>query len=69
MALPSFSPFPFCRIGFNTGIELDFPIARSSYTGSGSAYATEPSPAVKFGEHREIAFERLYAATGVSRRA
>lgn len=47
----------------NTGIEFDFPIARSTYTGSGSAYATEPAPAVVFGEHRDLAFAQLHGAT------
>lgn len=47
----------------NTGIDFDFPIARSTYTSSASAYATEPSPAVVFGEHRDLAFAQLHGAT------
>jgi hypothetical protein len=47
----------------NTGMDIDFPIARSTYTGSGSAYAAEPTPAVTFGEQRDLAFAQLHAAT------
>jgi len=47
----------------NTGVDFDFPIQRSTYTGSGSNYATEPTPAVAFGEHRDLAFAQLHAAT------
>jgi len=49
--------------GLNTGVDFDFPIARSTYTGSASNYATEPSPAVVLGEHRDLAFAQLHAAT------
>ena len=47
----------------NTGIDFDFPIARSTYTGSAAAYVTEPSAPNTFGEHRDLAFAQLHAAT------
>ena len=47
----------------NTGIDFDFPIARSTYTGSASAYAAEPTAPVVMGEHRDLAFAQLHAAT------
>jgi hypothetical protein len=47
----------------NTGMDIDFPIARSTYTGSGSAYAAEPTPAVVFGQQRDLAFAQLHTAT------
>ena len=47
----------------NTGVDFDFPIARSTYTSSASNYATEPSPAVVLGEHRDLAFAQLHSAT------
>jgi bacteriorhodopsin len=47
----------------NTGIDFDFPIARSTYTGSAAAYVTEPSAPVTMGEHRDLAFAQLHAAT------
>jgi bacteriorhodopsin len=47
----------------NTGIDFDFPIARSTYTSSGSNYVTQPSPAVVLGEHRDLAFAQLHTAT------
>jgi len=47
----------------NTGIDFDFPIARSVYTGSGSAYAAEPTAPSTMGEHRDLAFAQLHAAT------
>jgi len=47
----------------NTGVDFDFPIQRSTYTGSGSNYATEPTPGVVLGEHRDLAFAQLHAAT------
>ena len=47
----------------NTGIDFDFPIARSTYTGSAAAYVSEPSAPVTMGEHRDLAFAQLHAAT------
>ena len=47
----------------NTGIDFDFPIARSTYTGSASAYAAEPTASAVMGEHRDLAFAQLHAAT------
>ena len=47
----------------NTGIDFDFPIARSTYTGSAAAYVTEPSAPIVTGEHRDLAFAQLHAAT------
>ena len=47
----------------NTGIDFDFPIARSTYTGSAAAYVTEPTAPNTFGEHRDLAFAQLHAAT------
>jgi len=47
----------------NTGADLDFPIARSTYASSGSNYVTEPALPVVFGEQRDVAFARLHAAT------
>ena len=47
----------------NTGVDFDFPIQRSTYTGSGSNYATEPSQTPVYGEHRDLAFAQLHAAT------
>ena len=47
----------------NTGIDFDFPIARSTYAGSGSAYAAEPTAPAVQGEHRDLAFAQLHAAT------
>jgi len=47
----------------NTGVDFDFPIARSTYTGSASNYASEPTPAVVFGQQRDLAFAQLHAAT------
>jgi len=47
----------------NTGVDFDFPIARSTYTSSASNYASEPSPAVVLGEHRDLAFAQLHTAT------
>ncbi len=47
----------------NTGVDFDFPIARSTYTSSAANYATEPSPAVVLGEHRDLAFAQLHTAT------
>ena len=37
--------------------------ARSVYTGSGSAYAQEPTAPQAQGEHRDLAFAQLHAAT------
>jgi len=51
----------------NTGVDFDFPIQRSTYTGSGSNYATEPTPGVAFGEHRDLAFAQLHAATNTTK--
>lgn len=51
----------------NTGVDFDFPIARSTYTSSGSKYATEPSPAVALGEHRDLALAQLRSATNTPR--
>jgi len=48
----------------NTGADFDFPIVRSTYTGSGNNYATEPNPPVIMGEHRDLGFATLHAATG-----
>ncbi len=48
----------------NTGADFDFPIVRSTYTGSGDNYATEPNPPVVMGEHRDLGFATLHAATG-----
>jgi len=50
----------------NTGVDFDFPIQRSTYTGSGSNYATEPTPGVVLGEHRDLAFAQLHAATNTT---
>jgi len=47
----------------NTGIDFDFPIARSTYTGSAAAYVSEPSAPITMGEHRDLAFAQLHAAT------
>ena len=47
----------------NTGVDFDFPIQRSTYTGSGSNYATEPAQTPVYGEHRDLAFAQLHAAT------
>lgn len=51
---------------FNTGADFDFPINRSTHTGSGSNYATEGGAPVTTGEHRDIAFAQFRAATGKS---
>jgi len=51
---------------FNTGADFDFPIQRSTHTGSGANYSTEGSAAVQYGEHRDTAFVQLRAATGKS---
>ena len=48
----------------NTGADFDFPIVRSTYTGSSNNYATEPNPPVIMGEHRDLGFATLHAATG-----
>lgn len=48
----------------NTGADFDFPIVRSTYTSSASNYATEPNPPVVMGEHRDLGFATLHAATG-----
>ena len=50
----------------NTGVDFDFPIQRSTYTGSGSNYATEPSAPIALGEHRDLAFAQLHAATNTT---
>lgn len=54
----------------NTGLDIDFPIERSTYTGSGSNYATEPKANQTIGEHRDLAFAQLHTATstGLTRR-
>jgi len=51
----------------NTGVDFDFPIQRSTYTGSGSNYATEPTQSVAYGEHRDLAFAQLHAATNTQK--
>jgi len=51
----------------NTGVDFDFPIQRSTYTGSGSNYATEPTQGVAYGEHRDLAFAQLHAATNTQK--
>jgi hypothetical protein len=50
----------------NTGADFDFPIVRSTYTGSGNNYATEPNPPVILGEHRDLGFAQLHAASGTA---
>jgi bacteriorhodopsin len=47
----------------NTGADFDFPIVRSTYTSSADAYKTEPNPPVVLGEHRDLGFAQLHAAT------
>jgi len=50
-------------IGMNTGVDFDFPIAKSTYTSSASGYAEEPRTAVVMGESRDLGFAQLHAAT------
>ena len=53
-------------IGLNTGVDFDFPIAKSTYTSSASGYAEEPKIPVVMGESRDLAFAQLHAATNTA---
>jgi hypothetical protein len=53
-------------IGMNTGVDFDFPIAKSTYTSSASGYAEEPRTAVVMGESRDLGFAQLHAATNTA---
>ena len=53
-------------IGVNTGVDFDFPIAKSTYTSSAVGYAEEPKNQVVMGEHRDLGFAQLHAATNTT---
>jgi len=53
-------------IGINTGVDFDFPIAKSTYTSSAQGYAEEPKTQVVMGESRDLAFAQLHAATNTA---
>jgi bacteriorhodopsin len=53
-------------IGVNTGVDFDFPIAKSTYTSSSVGYAEEPKTQVVMGEHRDLGFAQLHAATNTT---
>ena len=53
-------------IGVNTGVDFDFPIAKSTYTSSAVGYAEEPKIPVVMGEHRDLGFAQLHAATSTA---
>ena len=53
-------------IGVNTGVDFDFPIAKSTYTSSAQGYAEEPKTQVVMGESRDLAFAQLHAATNTA---
>jgi len=53
-------------IGVNTGVDFDFPIAKSTYTSSAQGYAEEPKTQVIMGESRDLAFAQLHAATNTA---
>jgi len=48
----------------NTGVDFDFPIARSTVTSSAINYSTEGGHVTVYGEHRDLAFAQLHGATG-----
>jgi len=50
-------------LGINTGVDFDFPIAKSTWTSSAQGYAEEPKTQVVMGESRDLAFAQLHAAT------
>jgi len=47
----------------NTGVDFDFPIARSTVTSSAINYSTEGGHVTVYGEHRDLAFAQLHGAT------
>jgi len=47
----------------NTGVDFDFPIARSTVTTSAVNYSGEGGHAIVYGEHRDLAFAQLHGAT------
>jgi len=50
----------------NTGVDFDFPIARSTVMSSANGYSTEGGHAIVYGEHRDLAFAQLHGATGTA---
>ena len=52
--------------GVNTGVDFDFPIAKSTYTSSAVGYAEEPKNQIVMGEHRDLGFAQLHAATNTT---
>jgi len=49
--------------GINTGMDFDFPIPGTVYASSAGGYASQQKRIVA-GEHRDLAFAQLHAATG-----
>jgi len=50
----------------NTGVDFDFPIARSTVMSSANGYSTEGGHVTVYGEHRDLAFAQLHGATGTA---
>jgi len=50
--------------GINTGQDFDFPIPGTVYASSAGNYAAGAPKRIVLGEHRDLAFAQLHAATG-----
>jgi bacteriorhodopsin len=53
-------------LGINTGVDFDFPIAKSTWTSSAQGYSEEPKTQVIMGESRDLGFAQLHAATNTA---
>ena len=52
--------------GINTGLDFDFPIPGTVFASSASNYAAGAPKRIVLGEHRDLAFAQLHAATGTA---
>jgi len=50
--------------GINTGTDFDFPIPNTVGASSATGYAAVPTSKLVYGEHRDLGFATLHAATG-----